>query len=84
MRYVKHSWSFDGALGTYDRGALQRGFQIYTQVCSACHSMKHLSYRNLSALGYNEAEVKAIAAQNTIMDGPDNEGEMFERPDETK
>ena len=73
-------WSFDGVFGTYDRGALQRGFQVYTQVCAACHSMKHLSYRNLSALGYSEAEVKAIAAQNTVMDGPDDEGEMFERP----
>jgi ubiquinol-cytochrome c reductase cytochrome c1 subunit len=73
-------WSFNGPLGTFDRGALQRGFQVYTQVCAACHSMKHLSYRNLSALGYNEAEIKAIAAQYTTMDGPDDEGEMFERP----
>ena len=74
------SWSFDGPRGTFDRGALQRGFQVYSQVCAACHSMKHLSYRNLSALGYNEAEVKAIASQYTVMDGPDDEGEMFERP----
>lgn len=74
------SWSFDGPFGTYDRGALQRGFQVYSQVCAACHSMKHLSYRNLAALGYTEAEVKAIASQYTTMDGPDDEGEMFERP----
>jgi ubiquinol-cytochrome c reductase cytochrome c1 subunit len=73
-------WGFDGPLGTFDRGALQRGFQVYTQVCAACHSMKHLSYRNLSALGYNDAEIKAIAAQYSTMDGPDDEGEMFERP----
>ncbi|HPD82365.1 MAG: cytochrome c1 [Alphaproteobacteria bacterium] len=73
-------WSFEGPFGTYDRGALQRGFQVYSQVCSACHSMKYMSYRNLTALGYNEDEVKAIASQYTIMDGPDDEGEMFERP----
>ena len=72
-------WSFEGPLGTYDRGALQRGFKVYKQVCSACHSMNRLYYRNLSALGYNEAEVKAIASEYTVMDGPDDEGEMFER-----
>jgi ubiquinol-cytochrome c reductase cytochrome c1 subunit len=73
-------WSFDGAFGTYDRAALQRGFQVYKQVCSACHSMKRVSYRNLSALGYNEDEIKAIAADAMITDGPNDEGEMFERP----
>jgi len=72
-------WSFEGIFGTYDRGALQRGFQVYSQVCSACHSMKYLSYRNLEALGYTDDEVKAIASQYTIMDGPNDEGEMFER-----
>ena len=76
----KQSWSFDGPFGTYDRGALQRGLQVYTQVCSACHGMKYVAYRNLSDLGYNEAQIKAIASQNSIMDGPDEEGEMFERP----
>lgn len=73
-------WSFQGPTGTFDRGALQRGFQVYSQVCAACHSMKHLSYRNLTALGYTEAEVKAIASQYTVTDGPDDEGEMFDRP----
>ena len=72
-------WSFEGPFGTYDRGALQRGYQVYSQVCASCHAMKHLSYRNLSALGYTPDEVKAIAAQYTIIDGPDDEGEMFER-----
>ncbi len=76
----KKDWSFNGFNGTFDRGALQRGFQVYTQVCAACHGMKHVAYRNLTALGYTEAEVKAIASQYTTMDGPDDEGEMFERP----
>lgn len=73
-------WSFNGPFGTYDRGALQRGFQVYKQVCSACHGMRLKSYRNLADLGYNEEEIKAIAAEYTVMDGPDGEGEMFERP----
>lgn len=75
----KQEWSFSGPFGTFDRGALQRGFQVYSQVCSACHSMDYLSYRNLTTLGYTEDEVKAIASQYEITDGPDGEGEMFER-----
>jgi ubiquinol-cytochrome c reductase cytochrome c1 subunit len=73
-------WSFDGIFGTYDRASLQRGFQVYKEVCSACHSMTRLSYRNLSDLGYTPDEVKAIAASVNVTDGPNDEGEMFERP----
>lgn len=76
----KQDWSFDGIFGTYDRAALQRGFKVYKEVCAACHSMSRLAYRNLSELGYNEGEIKAIAADVSITDGPDDEGEMFERP----
>lgn len=76
----KQQWSFEGVTGTFDRGALQRGFQVYKQVCSACHGMNKMAYRNLAALGYNEAELKAIAGEYTVMDGPNDEGEMFERP----
>jgi ubiquinol-cytochrome c reductase cytochrome c1 subunit len=80
VKIPKQDWSFSGPFGTFDRGALQRGFQVYKQVCSACHSMDHLAYRNLTALGYSEAQVKAIAADYTVTDGPNEEGEMFERP----
>lgn len=73
-------WSFDGPFGVYDRAALQRGFQVYKQVCSACHSMDRLYYRNLEALGYDESQIKALAADVSVMDGPNDEGEMFERP----
>ncbi len=72
-------WSFEGMTGTYDRGALQRGFQIYREVCSSCHSMNRVYFRNLEALGYNEEEIKAFAAEAYITDGPNEEGEMFER-----
>jgi ubiquinol-cytochrome c reductase cytochrome b/c1 subunit len=73
-------WPHEGAFGTYDRAALQRGYQVYKEVCSNCHSMKLLSYRNLADLGFSENEVKAIAAGYTVADGPNDAGEMFQRP----
>ena len=76
----KHKWSFSGITGTFDRAALQRGFKVYQEVCSGCHSMKLLYYRDLRDIGFSEAEVKVIAAEYTVLDGPNDEGEMFERP----
>jgi len=73
-------WSFDGMFGTFDKGAKQRGFQVYKEVCSACHGMYKLSYRNLTGLGYSEDQVKAIAAEYEVEDGPNDEGDMFMRP----
>lgn len=73
-------WSFEGIFGTYDRAELQRGFQVYHDVCSACHPVTHLSYRNLADLGFSDDEVKAIAAEAKVTDGPNDAGEMFERP----
>ncbi|MEB3701624.1 Cytochrome c1 precursor [Candidatus Bealeia paramacronuclearis] len=74
-----HKWTFEGAFGTFDLASLQKGFQIYKQVCSACHSIKRIHFRNLSALGYNEAEIKAIASDYEVTDGPNDLGEMFTR-----
>ncbi len=73
-------WSFNGPFGAYDKAALQRGFQVYKQVCAACHSMDRVYYRNLTALGYSEDQAKSAAAEYTVMDGPNDEGDMFERP----
>jgi len=73
-------FSFEGVFGTYDRASLQRGFQVYKEVCSACHSMHLLSYRNLQEIGLNAEEVAAVAASVQIQDGPNDNGEMFERP----
>lgn len=73
------SWSWQSLTGTFDRASAQRGYQIYKEVCAACHSLKRVAYRNLTELGFTEAEVKAIAAQNMMIDGPNDEGEMFER-----
>ena len=72
-------WSFSGPFGTFDRGELQRGFQVYKEVCATCHSLNFISFRNLADLGFNEDEVKAIAAEFQVKDGPNNDGEMFER-----
>jgi ubiquinol-cytochrome c reductase cytochrome c1 subunit len=72
-------WEFDGFFGRFDKASIQRGFQVYKEVCSACHSLKRLSYRNLQEVGFGENEVKQIAAQYLITDGPDEDGEMFER-----
>jgi ubiquinol-cytochrome c reductase cytochrome c1 subunit len=73
-------WSFEGVFGTYDRAALQRGFQVYKEVCAACHPVKHLYFRDLAEIGYSEDEVKGIAAQVQVSDGPNDGGEMFQRP----
>ncbi len=73
-------WPHAGVTGKYDRAALQRGFQVYKQVCSTCHSMKLLSYRDLADLGFNDAEVKALAAGYQVTDGPNDQGDMFQRP----
>jgi ubiquinol-cytochrome c reductase cytochrome c1 subunit len=73
-------WDFNSIFGTYDQAALKRGFQVYKDVCSACHSMNLLAYRHLSGIGLSEAEIKAVAASVQVPDGPNDQGEMFERP----
>ena len=83
IEYLTTDWSFKGLFGKFDRGALQRGYQVYTEVCASCHSMKYLSYRNLAEKGgpeFSEAQAKAIAASFDVTDGPNSDGEMFTRP----
>ena len=72
-------WSFAGPFGHYDKGQLQRGLKVYREVCAVCHGMKYVAFRNLEALGYSDGQVKAIAAEYKIPDGPNDQGEMFER-----
>ena len=76
----KHNWSFKGLTGTFDKSSVQRGFKVYREVCSGCHSMSLLYYRDLIDIGFSDEEVKAIAAEYTVIDGPNEEGELFERP----
>jgi len=76
----KVHFSFDGIFGSFDRASAQRGLQVYKEVCSACHGMHLLSYRNLVDLGLTPEQATAVAASFNITDGPNDEGEMFERP----
>jgi ubiquinol-cytochrome c reductase cytochrome b/c1 subunit len=79
----RNSWSFGGVFGRYDPGQLQRGFKIYREVCQTCHGLKLVAFRTLSGEGgpnFTEAEMEAIAAQYKIKDGPNDQGDMFERP----
>ncbi len=80
---IKVDWEFKGVTGKFDRASLQRGYQVYKEVCSACHSMRLLSYRNLGEKGgpeFSVDEVKIIAASAEVTDGPDSQGELFTRP----
>lgn len=76
----ENHWPFEGVFGKVDRQAAQRGFQVYKEVCAVCHSMNQLSYRNLKNLGFSEEEIKELAKSVTIKDGPNEQGDMFERP----
>lgn len=79
----EHDFSFEGPFGTFDRAQLRRGWQVYKEVCAACHSLKYIRFRNLAEPGgpeFDEKTAKAIAAEYTVKDGPNEEGEMFDRP----
>jgi cytochrome c1 len=79
----RNTWSFSGPFGTFDKAQLQRGFKVYREVCASCHSMSKLSFRNLAQPGgpeFSEAQVKTLAASYQVKDGPNEAGEMFERP----
>jgi len=76
----KQAWSFNGPFGTFDRAELQRGFQVYKEVCASCHGAKYVAFRNLRDIGFSEAEVKALAATYEVTAGPNDEGEIFKRP----
>ncbi|MEX3011979.1 cytochrome c1 [Hoeflea sp. TYP-13] len=76
----EQKWSFAGPFGLYDKGQLQRGLKVYVEVCAACHSLERVAFRNFIDLGYSEDQVKALAAEYEVTDGPNEEGEMFDRP----
>jgi ubiquinol-cytochrome c reductase cytochrome b/c1 subunit len=79
----RQTWSFAGPFGMFDRAQLQRGFKVYHDVCQNCHSLKLLSFRNLAepgGPGFTEAQAEAIASEYKVKDGPNDQGEMFDRP----
>lgn len=73
-------FAFEGPFGQFDRAALRRGFEVYRSFCAACHGLRHVAWRNLAELGYGGDEIKAMAAETLVRDGPDDTGEMFDRP----
>ena len=79
VNLVEQKWPFDGFFGRFDQSSLQRGFQVYREVCAGCHGIRLVSYRDLSAIGYSNDDIKSIASEYEIKDGPDDEGEMYIR-----
>lgn len=75
----KENWSFKGPFGTYDKAELQRGFQVYKQVCATCHGLKHVRFRDLEALGYTPEEIKALAAEYKV-EAINDAGDIIEKP----
>jgi ubiquinol-cytochrome c reductase cytochrome b/c1 subunit len=76
-------WSFAGPFGKFDRGSLQRGLKVYKEVCSSCHGLSYIAFRNLADAGgpgYSTAQAAALAADYKIKDGPNDQGDMFDRP----
>lgn len=80
VKPMEHRWTFDGVFGKFDKQQLQRGFQVYKEVCASCHSLSLVAFHSLRDLGYSEDQVKVIAAEYQVTDGPDENGDMFQRP----
>jgi ubiquinol-cytochrome c reductase cytochrome c1 subunit len=80
IKPMQREWTFDGVFGKFDKQQLQRGFQVYKEVCAACHSLNYVAFRNLQDIGYSEDQVKVIASEYQVQDGPDENGDMFDRP----
>ena len=79
MEPPDRDWKHTGVFGTFDRAELQRGFQVFQEVCASCHSLNYIAFRNLLEIGFSPDQVKSIASEYEVEDGPDNEGEMFMR-----
>ncbi len=79
IKPVEQDWTFEGPFGTYDRAQLQRGLKVYRESCAGCHGLERVAFRTLEGLGYSEAQVRALAAEYEVEDGPDSYGDMFTR-----
>jgi len=77
---ASYPWFHEGLFNTLDHASIRRGYEVYKQVCSACHSMRFTYYRHLVGVSHEEAEVKSEAAEIMVTDGPNDEGNMFQRP----
>jgi len=77
---AKYPWNHRYPWQSYDHASIRRGYKVYSQVCASCHSLDRIAYRNLIGACYTEEEAKELAAERDFIDGPDDQGEMFERP----
>lgn len=77
---LDYGWSHHGALASYDYASVRRGFQVYRQVCASCHSLHKVAFRSLVGVTHNEEQARKIAESYDIQDGPNETGDMFERP----
>lgn len=75
-----YPWPNSGFLDTFDHASIRRGFQVYQEVCSTCHSLSRVAWRNLVGVSHTVDEVKEMAAEVEYEDGPNDDGEMFQRP----
>jgi len=75
-----YPWSHNGLFDTFDHASIRRGFQVYREVCSSCHSLDRIAWRNLVGVSHNVDEIKALAEEVEYEDGPNEQGEMFQRP----
>lgn len=80
IKPTKYPWFHSGLFNTLDHSSVRRGYEVYKQVCAACHSMNHTCFRHLVGVSHTEEEAKALAAEATYMDGPGEDGTMYERP----
>ncbi len=80
VELTNQEWSFDGVFGRFDRQQLQRGFQVYREVCSSCHGLDYIAFRNLEAIGYSEDQTKVLASEYIIEECCDDQGDIFDRP----
>ena len=80
MHAPEYGWYHTGLFSSFDHAALRRGFQVYRQVCATCHSIEKIHYRELVGVTHTEKELLEIASEVEVVDGPNDEGEMFERP----
>lgn len=78
----QRDWSFDGIFGSFDRGEVQRGLQVYLEICASCHGLGYVAYRDLGMIGYDETQIKAIASQYEVEAGPNADGEIFDEDGE--
>ena len=79
IELIEQNWPFNGIFGRFDKSSLQRGFKVYSEVCAACHGIRHIAYRDLIGIGYSADEIKVIAGEYEVIDGPNDEGDMFTR-----